>query len=48
MVFQPSGFDQFLVALSKMTEADFADEARMSALNEKFDIISLGPVPDAT
>ena len=46
MVFQPSGFDQFLVELSKMNEADFADEARMSALNEKYDIVPLGPVPD--
>ncbi len=47
MVFQPAGFDGFLAELSKMTEADFADEAKMSPLNEKYDIVPLGPVPGA-
>ncbi|MEO0329280.1 MAG: cupin domain-containing protein [Pseudomonadota bacterium] len=45
MIFQPSGFDGFLAELSKMTEADFADDSNMNALNAKYDIIPLGPVP---
>ncbi len=45
MIFQPAGFDQFLVELSKMTDEDFADDKRMEALNEKYDIINLGGVP---
>ncbi|MGI9421790.1 MAG: cupin domain-containing protein [Hyphomicrobiaceae bacterium] len=46
MIFQPSGFDLFLAELAAMTEADFADEAKMAALNERHDIIQLGPVPN--
>jgi quercetin dioxygenase-like cupin family protein len=45
MIFQPSGFDQYLVELAKMTEQDFADEKRVQALDEKYDIINLGGVP---
>ncbi|GAB5436018.1 cupin domain-containing protein [Falsiruegeria mediterranea] len=45
MIFQPSGFDLFLAELATMTEADFADEAKMAALNAKYDIVQLGPVP---
>lgn len=46
MIFQPAGFDLYLEELAKLTEADFADDAKMNALNERFDIIQLGPVPD--
>lgn len=35
MIFQPSGFDQFLAEL-----------ARMKVLEEKYDIINIGPVPN--
>ncbi|MFT5507290.1 MAG: quercetin dioxygenase-like cupin family protein [Hyphomicrobiaceae bacterium] len=45
MIFQPSGFDQFLAELAKMTEADFADQAKMTALNKKYDIINIGELP---
>lgn len=45
MIFQPSGFDQYLAELSKLSDADFADEAKMRDLNERFDIIELGPLP---
>ncbi len=46
MIFQPSGFDGFLAELGKMKPEDFEDTARMEALNAKYDIIPLGPVPD--
>ena len=46
MIFQPSGFDQFLAELAEMNEADFEDDAKMKALNEKYDIVNIGPVPD--
>ena len=45
MIFQPSGFDAFLAELATMSELDFADPARMEALNAKYDIVPLGPVP---
>lgn len=45
MIFQPSGFDQYLAELSKLTEADFADQAKMNALNERYDIINIGELP---
>jgi len=45
MIFQPSGFDQYLAELSRLTEADFANEPKMAALNEKYDIINIGGVP---
>lgn len=35
MMFQPSGFDQFLAEL-----------ARMEAPEEKYDFINIGPVPN--
>ncbi|MEM1276178.1 MAG: cupin domain-containing protein [Pseudomonadota bacterium] len=46
MIYQPSGFDQYLAEMAEMTDADFADEAKMAALNEKYDIIQLGDVPE--
>lgn len=46
MIYQPSGFDQFLAELGTMTESDFADQAKMDALNEKYDIVNLGGVPE--
>jgi hypothetical protein len=45
MIFQPSGFDQYLAQLAKMTEQDFADDKRMRELDLKYDIINLGGVP---
>ena len=46
MIYQPSGFDQYLAELGKMTDADFADQSKMDALNEKYDIVNLGGMPD--
>lgn len=46
MIFQPSGFDQFLAELSHMDESDFEDRGKMSALENKYDIVNIGPVPD--
>lgn len=46
MIYQPSGFDQYLEALSALDEAALADEAQMTALKEEYDIIELGGVPD--
>jgi quercetin dioxygenase-like cupin family protein len=45
MIFQPSGFDQFLELLASMSPEELNDEKRMEELNERFDIINLGPVP---
>ena len=45
-IFQPSGFDGFLAEMAQMDEADFADEAKVAALNAKYDIVQMGPVPD--
>lgn len=45
MIYQPSGFDGFLAELDLMSETDFADEAKMAALNAKYDIVPMGPVP---
>ncbi|PSL19743.1 cupin domain-containing protein [Shimia abyssi] len=46
MIYQPSGFDQFLAEMAQMDEADFEDDAKMAALNEKYDIVNIGPMPD--
>ena len=48
MIYQPSGFDEYLAELGKMTDADFEDTAKMAALNDKYDIVNIGPVPDRT
>ena len=48
MIFQPSGFDHFLAELATMSESDFGNQAKMEALNEKYDIVNLGAVPDRT
>lgn len=45
MIFQPSGFDLFLEEMSAFSPADFEDEAKMAALNQKYDIVPMGPVP---
>ena len=45
MIYQPSGFDQYLAELGGMSDADFQDQPRMDALNEKYDIVNLGDVP---
>jgi quercetin dioxygenase-like cupin family protein len=45
MIFQPSGFDQYLAELAAMDETDFADAGKMEALALKHDIVNLGPVP---
>ena len=46
MIYQPSGFDQFLSEMAAMDESDFKDKAKMDALNEKYDIVPLGDIPD--
>jgi len=46
MIYQPSGFDQYLAELGKMSDIDFEDTAKMNALNDKYDIVNIGPVPD--
>lgn len=46
MIYQPAGFDGYLAELAQMDDADFEDTARMAALNDKYDIVTLGPVPD--
>ncbi len=45
MIYQPSGFDQYLAELATLNEADFADQAKMADLNEQYDIINIGDVP---
>jgi quercetin dioxygenase-like cupin family protein len=45
MIFQPAGFDQYLIELAALTPAELADERRMEALAVKYDIINLGGVP---
>ncbi len=45
MIYQPSGFDQYLAELATLSESDFADQATMDALNEKYDLVQLGDVP---
>jgi quercetin dioxygenase-like cupin family protein len=46
MIYQPAGFDGFLAAIAQMTEADFARPGAMAALEEKYDLVQLGPVPE--
>ncbi len=36
-IFSPGGFDQYLEALASLSEAQFADEAMMTALAEQYD-----------
>lgn len=48
MIFQPSGFDQYRAEMATFSDADFADEAKMFALNEKYDIVNIGDVPART
>lgn len=45
MIYQPSGFDQFLAELAQMSAVDFEDSAKMQALEKKYDIVNIGPVP---
>jgi|SRR6266850_175827 len=45
MIFQPSGFDQFLNELAGLSEQELADEERVGALSLKYDIVELGGVP---
>ena len=46
MIFQPAGFDQYLAAMAALSEAKLKDQTVIDALNEKFDIVPLGPVPE--
>ena len=46
MIFQPSGFDGFLAELAGLSEAQMADATVMDALQDKYDIVQLGPLPD--
>ena len=45
MIYQPSGFDQYLAELKTMSERQLADEKLMERLDVKYDIINLGGVP---
>jgi hypothetical protein len=45
MIFQPAGFDQYLVELAALSPDELADAKRMEALAVKYDIINLGGVP---
>lgn len=45
MIYQPSGFDQYLDVLATMTEKQLVDERLMEDLAIKYDIINLGGVP---
>ncbi len=45
MIFQPSGFDQYLVELARLTKPELADDKRMEELALKYDIVNLGGVP---
>ncbi|MEM9855073.1 MAG: cupin domain-containing protein [Pseudomonadota bacterium] len=46
MIYQPSGFDGYLAELATSADEDFSDAGKMAALNDKYDIVELGPVPD--
>ena len=46
MIFQPSGFDLFLSELAKLGPEDLANEETIAALQEKYDIVQLGPLPE--
>lgn len=46
MIYQPSGFDQFLAELATMDESDFEDTSKMKALEDRYDIVQIGPVPE--
>ena len=46
MIFQPSGFDQFLAELAKLGPEDFSNEDTLATLREKYDIVQLGSRPD--
>lgn len=39
-VFSPAGFEDYLAEMKTLTDAQFADEAFMQSLNEKYDIWS--------
>lgn len=45
MIYQPSGFDQFLAEMNAMTNEQLNDAATMEALSLKYDIINMGDVP---
>jgi len=46
MIFQPAGFDLFLAELGKMNEEELNDPVKMEALSMKYDIITMGDVPE--
>lgn len=45
MIYQPSGFDQFLAEMATMSDADFDDKDKMKMLEERYDIYNIGPMP---
>ena len=45
MIFQPSGFDQYLAELKSMSDEQLADEQLIGELDLRYDIINLGGVP---
>lgn len=40
-IFSPAGFEDYLAQMKTLTDEQFADEAFMQALNEKYDIWSM-------
>jgi len=46
MIYQPSGFDQYLAELAALSAAQLADQQLMQQLSAKYDIINLGGVPE--
>jgi len=46
MIYQPSGFDGYLAELGAMTDADFENAEKMRALELKYDIVNIGPLPN--
>ncbi len=47
MIYQPAGFDGYLAELATFSASDFENPAKMKALNAKYDLVELGPTPDA-
>lgn len=45
MIFQPSGFDQYLEELRAMSDEDLDDVQHMEELALKYDIVNLGGMP---
>ena len=45
MIFQPSGFDGFLAELARLSQSELSDETVLATLQNKYDIVQIGPLP---